>query len=232
MIQLTELELFVTESFNDTVLDNNERQQLRALTESMTPEAVNFVRNKAFELAREYLLRSAQSTEQSACALKWLERTVKTITSDDTGNTPPARACFSPGDSCRRTLVDLCLRATTSLNICVFTISDDRLSDAIVEAHNRGVDVKIISDNDKSADRGSDIDYLQQQGVSVRMDESPYHMHHKFALIDHSILVNGSFNWTRSASTKNQENILVTYDRLLVDSFAQKFDQLWSQFGN
>jgi phosphatidylserine/phosphatidylglycerophosphate/cardiolipin synthase-like enzyme len=52
-------------------------------------------------------------------------------------------------------------------------------------------------------------------------------MHHKFALFDKECLINGSFNWTRSASTKNEENITLLYDNNLVSAFNGTFESLW-----
>lgn len=52
-------------------------------------------------------------------------------------------------------------------------------------------------------------------------------MHHKFAIFDGEILVNGSYNWTRSANDFNAENILVTGDPDLVAAFQREFDALW-----
>ena len=64
----------------------------------------------------------------------------------------------------------------------------------------------------------------------LRIDDSPYHMHHKFALFDGRLLLNGSFNWTRSASTSNEENLLVIDHPQLVSSYAREFDELWARF--
>jgi phosphatidylserine/phosphatidylglycerophosphate/cardiolipin synthase-like enzyme len=55
-------------------------------------------------------------------------------------------------------------------------------------------------------------------------------MHHKFALFDGKRLANGSFNWTRSASTSNNENLVVSADAYLVRCFAGEFDSLWKKF--
>ena len=62
------------------------------------------------------------------------------------------------------------------------------------------------------------------------MDNTPNHMHHKFALIDQRVLVNGSFNWTRSATEYNQENILVTDEQGLVAAYLREFESLWEEF--
>ena len=48
----------------------------------------------------------------------------------------------------------------------------------------RGVRVRVISDNDKAHDKGSDVWRLPDLGAEVRVDRSPHHMHHKFAIID------------------------------------------------
>ena len=125
----------------------------------------------------------------------------------------------------------LCASAKQTLDICVFTISDDRLSGVILDAHTRGVTVRIISDNDKVYDDGNDIRRLNESGIPVRVDHSEYHMHHKFALFDGRLLANGSFNWTRSATTNNDENLVVTDDANLVRVFGLQFGKLWQQFG-
>jgi phosphatidylserine/phosphatidylglycerophosphate/cardiolipin synthase-like enzyme len=55
-------------------------------------------------------------------------------------------------------------------------------------------------------------------------------MHHKFAVFDGLYLVTGSYNWTRSAATHNEENIVVSSDPRLVADFKRTFDSLWTRF--
>jgi len=64
-------------------------------------------------------------------------------------------------------------------------------------------------------------------GIPVVMDNATSHMHHKFVVVDGKVLLTGSFNWTRSASEQNQENVLITSDPRLVAPFATEFDRLW-----
>jgi phosphatidylserine/phosphatidylglycerophosphate/cardiolipin synthase-like enzyme len=52
-------------------------------------------------------------------------------------------------------------------------------------------------------------------------------MHHKFAVADGDLLLTGSYNWTRSASTENNENIIVSNNTPLVKQFQQEFDKMW-----
>ncbi len=90
--------------------------------------------------------------------------------------------------------------------------------------------MRVISDNEKQFDEGSDIRQLLEAGVPLRIDDSPFHMHHKFALFDGRLLLNGSFNWTRSASTSNEENLLVIDNAQLVGSYLAEFEELWKRY--
>jgi phosphatidylserine/phosphatidylglycerophosphate/cardiolipin synthase-like enzyme len=92
------------------------------------------------------------------------------------------------------------------------------------------VSLRIVTDNDKAEDPGSDIQRLQSAGIPIRVDHSSDHMHHKFAVFDAACLITGSYNWTRSASEVNEENVVLLYDRSLVRQFRERFEALWVKF--
>ncbi|MEA2043345.1 MAG: phospholipase D-like domain-containing protein [Bacteroidota bacterium] len=134
---------------------------------------------------------------------------------------------FSPGTDCLNAINRTLRNARHTAKICVFTITDNRIVDAILEMQRNGVKVQIISDNDKRDDLGSDIGYLVRQGIEIKLDTTSAHMHHKFAVIDNETTITGSYNWTRSAETKNYENILITDNEYIAKTFLQEFDRLW-----
>ena len=134
---------------------------------------------------------------------------------------------FSPGEDCVNHIIDLINEAYNQLDICVFTISDDRISRAIVDAMKNGVEIRIISDNFKVEDTGSDIEDLSRVGIPVKLDTTDNHMHHKFMIVDNKIVLTGSYNWTRSAALYNQENILSMDDEEVVSKFSNEFEKLW-----
>jgi mitochondrial cardiolipin hydrolase len=136
-------------------------------------------------------------------------------------------AYFSPGEDCRDTIIDGIRSATSLLDICVFTIADDRITREILARHRNGLRIRIITDNDKCYDHGSDIEEMVKAGIDVKVDKSPEHMHHKFMIIDKCILHNGSYNWTRSAAECNHENWLVTDISTLVKPYCGEFEKLW-----
>eukprot|EP00996_Jenningsia_fusiforme_P003277 NODE_4077_length_865_cov_21.444853_g3762_i0.p1 GENE.NODE_4077_length_865_cov_21.444853_g3762_i0~~NODE_4077_length_865_cov_21.444853_g3762_i0.p1 ORF type:complete len:132 (+),score=29.52 NODE_4077_length_865_cov_21.444853_g3762_i0:309-704(+) len=120
--------------------------------------------------------------------------------------------------------------ATRSCSVCVFTITDDRIAKTLIKLHNEGVEVRVVTDNDTSVNQGSDIERLVEAGIPVRMDTTPYHMHNKFAVLDGQLVINGSFNWTWSASKNNNENIMITNDMEFVSDYADYFEKIWEQF--
>ncbi len=222
------LDRVLLDSVDDRRLDTGEKHELRAIGAELDRERVRYLRNRAFSITRELMGRQPDDAPE---LLRWLEQVVRTL--DVAAATPAleSSACFTPGDSCLRKLRELCGNARQRIDICVYTISDDRLRDAILEAHRRGVQVRVISDNDKFHDTGNDVGWLREQGVPVRLDDTAHHMHHKFAMFDGRVLANGSFNWTRSASAYNQENLTVTDDAHLVRCFSGQFEALWSRYG-
>jgi phosphatidylserine/phosphatidylglycerophosphate/cardiolipin synthase-like enzyme len=224
---LKDLDVILAKALEDNVFSNNEKQALGLVFDELAVDELNYLRNRAFAMSREHIAKGVDVMQ----VLKWLERVVKVV--DGVGKVQQEElheAYFSPGDDCRDRLIQLCRRAQHSLDVCVFTISDNHLSEEIRAAYKRGVAVRVITDDEKAEDRGSDIYHLMGAGVTVKTDNDSAHMHHKFVLRDNSILASGSFNWTRSATERNQENLIVTNQPRLVAQFAKQFEKLWQMY--
>ena len=222
------LEEVLKETLADYRLTRGEKKVIAKMVDRIAHDEnkLAYARNYAFKLLREAL--NEPGTME---AVDWLEDVMKALQPRSESNSKPgdSEAFFSPEDACVRRIIRLFDSATKSVDVCVFTITDNRISDAILEAHRRNIAIRIISDNDKSADLGSDIEPLERKGVPVRVDRTEYHMHHKYAIFDRECLLTGSYNWTRSAADKNEENFIVTGDQKLVQQFRQSFDQLWQK---
>jgi cardiolipin hydrolase len=215
------------ETLEDARLDRSERRSLRALFEDVEPDRRErqLLRAKIFEVAAD-----AMPDEDSRRILEWTEKVIALLAAATDRDPPRAEARFSPGGAPRSRICSLLDEARQRADLCVFTITDNRITRSILRAHHRGVRLRVLTDDDKAHDLGSDIELLAEQGVEVAIDDSPAHMHHKFALFDRELLLTGSFNWTRSASAENHENVLVTGDPRFVRPFQAKFDSLWRRF--
>ncbi|ALI99976.1 phospholipase D-like domain-containing protein [Rufibacter tibetensis] len=136
---------------------------------------------------------------------------------------------FSPGEACLNAILESIGAATSSLKICVFTISDDRITNAILAAHRKGIKIQLLTDNEKLFDKGSDIRQLVKAGIKVKVDNTANHMHHKFVVVDQTHVLTGSYNWTRSAALYNHENVVVISDAHVVAGFVKEFTRLWDE---
>ena len=219
---MTELETLLTSSLEDFALSRSEKKELKTQLAQLAGDTVAQAKTRqfAFKLAHQGIEEFGQIT-----AMDWLQGVIKLLYTRE--NKIKASAYFSPGDDCLHRICRFIKEARQSLDICVFTITDDRIVAALADALDRKVEIRIISDNDKSEDQGSDLDRLLRMGIECRFDRTEAHMHHKFAISDGQHLLTGSYNWTRSAAMVNDENIIVTDHPKLVKKFADKFSSMW-----
>lgn len=219
---MDELLAYLESSIADEVFSKSERKSFKALVSEalLDQNQLNFLRSRIYELASQKI-----TPANNQFIIEWIKAANSALV-------PPAPettdAFFSPGEACRNVIIRQIESATTQLNICVFTISDDIITNSLLTAHKKGIPIKLITDNDKSFDAGSDVEQLARAGIAVKMDTTPNHMHHKFMVTDQRTLITGSYNWTLSAARYNHENILVTRETGVIKSFAQQFDQLWN----
>ena len=100
-------------------------------------------------------------------------------------------AYFSPQDSLYPHLIYLIDEAKESIYAAFYKIELKKLSRALLQAHQRGVKVKIFTDDLTSQDQGSESGYLAKFGL-IKKDRDPESfMHHKFCVIDEEIVVTG-----------------------------------------
>lgn len=233
-------ERFLSATLADGQLTGGEKHDLAAWLAEHAPtdQLRGVARHAAFDLARK-------SAPGAARVLDWLEAVMRAVApvqaapvAHAPGSPATATVAFSPGEACLNLIVRRLAAARKSLDLCVFTITDDRISRAILDAHRRKVVVRIITDNEKQHDAGSDVQKFRDAGIAVKTDDmhGPAdtglngHMHHKFAIFDSARLVNGSYNWTRGAADLNFENVIDTADAGLLAAFAAEFDRLWDRF--
>ncbi|HCM76273.1 MAG TPA: hypothetical protein DIS90_07815 [Cytophagales bacterium] len=208
-------------SIEDEIFSRSEKKSIKSLIgeSPLDADQLNFLRSKIYEIANE-----KATPENYPFILEWIKNANSALLPK---STEKADAFFSPGDACRNTIINQIMYAVNTVHICVFTISDDRITSAIIDSHQRGKQVRIITDNDKSLDMGSDIARMAREGIEIKMDDTPNHMHHKFMVVDNIALITGSYNWTLSAAKYNHENVLLTKDGSVVKSFIKEFSQLW-----
>ena len=137
---------------------------------------------------------------------------------------------FFPNASNEEKVVSMLRTCKKTLDIAIFSLTLDSIAMAILEALQRGIKVRVIADDECAKNKGSNIKLLASMGVPCKTDNAIYHMHHKFAVIDSSVVIMGSFNWTGQAVKYNQENIFFYEDKNIANQYAQEFEKLWNNF--
>jgi cardiolipin hydrolase len=218
-------------TLDDARLSRSERRGLRAALEAapLDQRAMLQVRAGLFDAAREAL-----HDPRDRAVLRWLEDCLGALRVDNPRGEAPEpenHAWFGPADPLAATLAAQLAAARGSIDAAVFTITDDRIAAALLDAHERGVALRIVSDGEKAHDPGSDIRRMMRAGIPIRTRDGEGWMHHKFAVVDRRTLITGSYNWTRAGSGTNHENFLTTSEPQLVGAYLQAFEKLWDELG-
>ncbi|KAK2586829.1 hypothetical protein KPH14_011847 [Odynerus spinipes] len=120
--------------------------------------------------------------------------------------------------------------AKCTIDVCIYFFTSQKLGNAIIKAHKRGVAVRVIIDATMAQNDGSQAVSFRKASIKVRTKYSKDLMHHKFVIIDNDILITGSANWTMQAFFGNFENIIVTNCPILLKQFVNEFERLWKRY--
>lgn len=124
--------------------------------------------------------------------------------------TATIETCFSPENDCAALAVGAIDRAEHEILVGAYGLTTGSgIVEALLRAHRRGIDVKLIADKTTPCGRKSGIDPLATAGVPVWIDHSARIAHAKTMVIDGAVTLNGSYNWTRGAAANSEDLNLV-----------------------
>ena len=145
---------------------------------------------------------------------------------DDT----PIDVYFSPDDHVQDSFVELIENAQESINFMAFSFTSDPIGDAVLARAEQGVTVSGVMEAEQvKSNIGTEFDPFSQAGLDVLLDGNDGQMHHKVMIIDESIVIFGSYNFTASAETKNDETLIVVYNKDIAAQFMDEFHRVYAQ---
>jgi hypothetical protein len=133
----------------------------------------------------------------------------------------------------RQQILEELNQSKKSIHVAVAWFTNQNLFDKLCEKIRQGLNVEVIIIDDfiNNGDYGLDFQHFIKIGGKLRYGNLNNPMHHKFAIVDHSILINGSYNWTYYAESRNVENITITKSNQdFVSKFANEFKRMSSEF--
>lgn len=125
----------------------------------------------------------------------------------------------------------------TSIRIAVAWFTDTRLFNILCEKANEGVQVELLMANHEInhdsnikyrdlINRGGQIFWIGKEGAFAPL------MHNKFCIIDNTILIFGSYNWTQKAKSNHESITVIEEDYNLILDFNQEFDKIKDKYYN
>ena len=157
-------------------------------------------------------------------------------------STAVVTALFSPEDNIQKTLVNTINNAQRNILVQAYLFTDERIGNALIAAHKRGVNVEILLDSEMAL-AGKNILTMQlfEAGIPIRLETQYENAHNKIMIFDHdtakAVVVTGSYNFTYSAQKRNAENVVMIRNApaivaRYVDNWRKHAEQAMPYAGN
>lgn len=122
---------------------------------------------------------------------------------------PHVGVFFSPHGGCTKAIVEELQRAKRVILVQAYSFTSAEIAKALRDARKRGVNVVAILDKTNRTGKYSSATFLRNSDITTLIDDNHAIAHSKVILIDDSIVITGSFNFTNAAEEKNVENLLI-----------------------
>ena len=139
---------------------------------------------------------------------------------------------FAPEDKVADKIVPRLQAAAKKIDFMAFSFTDDNLGQAILNRAKAGVKVRGVFENTGSETQYSEYGAMKKAELDVWQDGNPYLMHHKVFIVDDKTVIFGSYNFSASANTENDENLLIVDDAALAAQFTAEFMRVYEQAKN
>lgn len=136
-------------------------------------------------------------------------------------------ALFSPEDKIERRILKEIENAEKSILFMAFSFTSDEIGEAMIRKFREGVDVRGVFEKGGSYAKYSQFIKMKIEGVPVKVDRNRYKMHHKVIIIDNFRVITGSYNFSKNASRRNDENIIIIDNKHAAEQYIHEFNRLY-----
>jgi len=131
---------------------------------------------------------------------------------------------FCPEDSCSEHVMDVLNSADRGIYFMTFVFTHPGIADTLIKK--KGIDIKGILERSMK-NKWSQYERLKKSGINIKLDGSKHFMHEKVFIVDNKTVITGSFNPTRSADLRNDENLLIIHDEAVAKQYLGQFERVW-----
>jgi phosphatidylserine/phosphatidylglycerophosphate/cardiolipin synthase-like enzyme len=134
---------------------------------------------------------------------------------------------YAPEDDVFSHVLPVVESGKKSIYFLAFSFTYDDLRKAIVDKQKAGLVIQGVVEDRNADGTGSSYPDLRRAKVDVLKDGNPYNLHDKVIIVDESIVITGSFNFSNSAQDSNDENLLIIYSPQLAAQYLAEFQKLY-----
>jgi len=131
--------------------------------------------------------------------------------------------CFTPPSGCAAVIVKAISKARESIYVQAYGMTSPAIVEALIKAQSKGVKVRILLDKSNLKDKWSKMGALLEADIDVGIDKVSGIAHNKVMILDKRIVITGSFNFTRSADSRNAENVIIIDDSVVAKQYLQNW---------
>ncbi|MCL5036139.1 MAG: phospholipase D-like domain-containing protein [Chloroflexi bacterium] len=124
-------------------------------------------------------------------------------------------------------LISLIDGAQVSVDTAIYELDLPGITNALINAKNRGVNVRVVTENDNYQNPGPFAD-LEAAGITVVRDDKPTYNHNKFFIIDGRFLWTGSYNATQNCTYNNGNSVISIDSPELSQKFTTEFEEMFT----
>jgi len=137
---------------------------------------------------------------------------------------------FSPDDGVANRIYEILNEAEESIYFMAFSFTTDEFGEIIREQAENGLTIAgVMEEQQVNSNIGTEYDLFKQAGLDVFLDGNEGQMHHKTMIVDGQIVITGSYNFSRSAEIRNDENVIIIYNEKIADFFLEEFQRVYQQ---
>ncbi len=138
---------------------------------------------------------------------------------------------FSPRGSIKDAIIKNIISSRSIIDVTAFTFTAGDIAEALYQAKERGVEVRVIIDQSQDAKNYPVLEFLKQEGFNLQFLKGNIggSMNNAFAIFDDNLLVTGSYTWTEYAEKFNYENAIFIDDPDVVGKYKKEFEMLYDK---
>ena len=136
---------------------------------------------------------------------------------------------FAPEDNVEKIIHGRIAKAKKSIKFMQFSFTSNPISEIMIKKFKDGIEVKGVFERKGSGTEYSQYTKMKIENIPVRLDGNRYVMHHKVIIIDDHIVITGSFNLSKNANTRNDENVIIIGSKEVALKYIEEFNRIYGK---